>query len=192
MQECHIAVDDLACRRGDQLLFSDLSLVLSPGEALHVSGPNGIGKSSLIRILGGLLRPVAGTVKRKGAAGLLDEHPALDPAIPLGSALAFWQRIDGGCDNALARLGLSGLLDVPVGYLSTGQKKRAALARLFGQNAPIWLLDEPLNGLDSDAVALTESLTAEHCRAGGICIIASHQPFTMAGLRHLELAGFAP
>ncbi len=195
MQECRIAATDLACRRGDRILFAGLSLSLCAGEALRVAGSNGIGKSSLIRILAGLLRPFAGNVERMCAPGLLDENPALDPYATLGAALAFWQRIDGpDADQSeqLHRLGLADLLDVPVGYLSTGQMKRAALARLIGQDASIWLLDEPLNGLDTQAVALTEQLASEHCRAGGICVIASHQPFAMTDMRTLNLADFVP
>lgn len=167
---------------------------LAPGDAIRIAGSNGIGKSSLIRILAGLLRPFEGKVERLGAAGLLDERPALDPYVTLGSALAFWQNIDGRNGEeppSLARLGLADLMDVPVGYLSTGQTKRAALARLIGQRAPIWLLDEPLNGLDTQAVSLTEKLASEHCRAGGICVIASHQPFEMADLQTLNLSDFA-
>ena len=187
MQDCRIAANTLACRRGDRLLFRALSFALSSGQALQLVGANGIGKSSLIRILAGLAPAYAGTVERTGSVGLVDERPALDPHKPLGEALAFWQRIDGPADNELAQLGLSTLLDVPVRYLSTGQKKRAALARLLGQKAAIWLLDEPLNGLDTRGVALVEQLAAQHCRAGGICVIASHQPFNLPGLQRLDL-----
>ncbi|MBW8754221.1 MAG: heme ABC exporter ATP-binding protein CcmA [Sphingomonadales bacterium] len=191
MQECRLAANDLACRRGDRVLFAGLTLALAPGEACHVTGANGIGKSSLLRIVAGLLRPFAGSVERRGAVGLIDERPALDPHLPLGRALRFWQRMDGAAENATARLGLADLLDVPVRYLSTGQKKRAALARLIGQTAPIWLLDEPLNGLDSHAVELAQALAADHCAAGGICVIASHQTFSLPGMKTLMLAEYA-
>ncbi|MDE8650416.1 heme ABC exporter ATP-binding protein CcmA [Novosphingobium album (ex Liu et al. 2023)] len=191
MQGVRIAATDLACRRGDRVLFRGLALELAGGEALQVAGANGIGKSSLIRILAGLMRPFAGSVERAGTIGLIDERPALDPHMPLGRALRFWQRLDGAVDNQLARLGLAGLSDVPVRYLSTGQRKRAALARLIGQQAAVWLLDEPLNGLDAHAVALVEALVAEHCRAGGIAVVASHQPFALAAMRRLDLAEFA-
>jgi heme exporter protein A len=190
MQGAAVSVTDLACRRGDRVLFRGLSFRLHGGEALQVAGSNGIGKSSLLRILAGLAPAFSGSAEVAGHIGLLDERPALDPGLPLGRALAFWQQIDGAADNELARLGLSGLLDVPVRYLSTGQKKRAALARLIGQKARVWLLDEPLNGLDGHAVALTEALAAEHCAAGGIAVIASHQPFTLPGMRSLALAEF--
>lgn len=191
MQECRLAANRIACRRGDRVLFKGLSLDLRSGQALQVVGANGTGKSSLLRILAGLLPPFSGTVDRVGAAGLIDERPALDPHLPLGRALAFWQRIDGAADNELARLGLSDLLDVPVRYLSTGQKKRAALARLIGQKARVWLLDEPLNGLDIHAVELTEALVAEHCAQGGIALVASHQPFDLPAMGRLALAEYA-
>lgn len=194
MQEHRLAARELACRRGDRVLFHSLSLDVRSGEALHVAGVNGIGKSSLLRILAGLLRPFAGGMERQGAVGLIDERPALDPNLPLGSALTFWQRLDGppkdADTDAVARLGLSDLLDVPVRYLSTGQRKRASLARLIGQDAPLWLLDEPLNGLDTNAARLAEAIAAEHCASGGICIIASHQPFALPGMKRLELSEF--
>lgn len=192
MQECRIAAYDLACRRGERVLFAGLGLRLGPGEALHIAGPNGTGKSSLLRIVAGLLRPFAGHFEVRGRIGLLDERPALDTDLPLGEALRFWQRIDGPVDNEAARLGLADLLDVPVRYLSTGQRRRAGLARLIGQDADVWLLDEPLNGLDTDAARLAETLVSEHCHAGGICIIASHQPLELSGMRRIELERFAP
>ena len=192
MQECRLALTQLACQRGERMLFAGLSLELGAGEALQVAGPNGAGKSSLIRMIAGLLRPLAGSVAAHGAKSLLDERPALDPQLPLGRALAFWRHLDGPFDNQAARLGLTGLLDVPVRYLSTGQRKRASLARLLGQGAPIWLLDEPLNGLDAHAARLTGEIASEHCAEGGICVIASHQPFALTGMRRIELAEFAP
>ncbi|KQM18936.1 heme ABC exporter ATP-binding protein CcmA [Novosphingobium sp. Leaf2] len=191
MQEAAVSATDLACRRGDRVLFARLSLALEAGAALHVSGPNGIGKSSLLRIIAGLAPAFAGSVTVHGTVGLLDERHALDPALPLGRALAFWQRLDGAGDMQLDRLGLTDLLDVPVRYLSTGQKKRAALARLLGQRAQVWLLDEPLNGLDGPAVELAQALTREHCAGDGIALIASHQPFHLAGMYTLRLADHA-
>jgi len=177
-------------------LFRGLTLDLQTGAALHVAGANGIGKSSLIRILAGLMRPFAGSVERDGAIGLVDERPALDPNQPLGLALAFWCDFDGigflARESIADRLGLSGLLDVPVRYLSTGQRKRAAFARLIFQAVPIWLLDEPLNGLDREAMAIVEALAAEHCASGGICVIASHQPFALPDMVRFDLAVLAP
>lgn len=189
MEACRLIATDLACRRGSRVLFAGVSLALAPGSACLVRGPNGCGKSSLIRILAGLLRPFAGSVERTGAPALLDERPALDEHLPLGRALAFWRGLDGG--DALPVLGLADLVDVPVRYLSTGQRKRAALARLLGQRASIWLLDEPLNGLDVAAAGLVERLVAEHCASGGIAVIASHQPFAHGSMAILDLPAYA-
>lgn len=186
MQASGLFASDLGCRRGDRLLFADLGLALGAGEALHLVGPNGVGKTSLVMILAGLMRPWRGSVQWSGSVGLLDHRPALDPHLPLGKALAFWTALDGH-GPPLERLGLADLLDVPVRYLSTGQKKRAALARLIGQAADHWLLDEPLNGLDSEGVSLVEALVAERRAGGGVVVVASHQPIDMPGARMLDL-----
>jgi heme exporter protein A len=175
------------------LLFRGLSLELSGGEALHVTGANGSGKTTLIRALAGLTSPFAGTVEQVGAIGLLDERPALDPDLPLGRALAFWQRVDGCTDprGALMVLGLEPLLDVPVRYLSTGQRKRAGLAVLLNRGVPIWLLDEPLSGLDAAAIAQVTALIQLHVVGGGIALIASHQTLEISDLRTLAIEDFA-
>lgn len=191
MQAARLSASNIACRRGDRLLFTGLGFALGPGEALQLAGANGIGKSSLLRILAGIARPYAGSVEREGVVGLVDERLALDEHLPLGKALAFWSALDGEDEGERAAdLGLSELLDVPVRYLSTGQRKRAALARLLGQKAAIWLLDEPLNGLDSSAAHLLTRLTAQHCASGGIAVVASHQTFALAGMQQLPLRDF--
>jgi heme exporter protein A len=184
----------IACRRGDRLLVRGLVLDLGPGDALHVTGANGTGKTTLIRTLAGLMRPYAGEVEAVGLLGLLDERPALDPDLPLSRALDFWKRIDKSPDTDAirGRLGLDRLLDVPVRYLSTGQRKRAALAVLAGRSAPIWLLDEPLSGLDTGAIATVTGLIAEHVGRGGIALIASHQMLAVPGLRSLAIEDYAP
>lgn len=183
--QAQLTATDIACRRGDRLLFKGLSLSCAPGDTVQVTGANGVGKSSLIRILAGLLRPFAGQVRSNGRIGLIDERLALDPSQPLGKALAFWQRLDMTRDTkrTLDFLQLEPLLDVPVCYLSTGQKKRAAFARLAGSDCPIWFLDEPLNGLDTQAQKGVEALVARHCETGGIAVVASHQEI---GLRVKE------
>ena len=190
--QARLAAKDIACRRGDRLLFRGLSLQCESGDAVHVTGANGIGKSSLLRILAGLLRPYAGEVGREGGMGLVDERLALDANLPLGQALAFWERLDGCSEpgRALELLQLGALMDVPVRYLSTGQKKRAALARLLNRNCPIWLLDEPLNGLDSEAQAVFETLIAQHCAGGGIAVVASHQPIALSSPQVVALAEY--
>lgn len=191
--QAHLAAKEIACRRGDRLLFRGLSLACAAGEAVHVTGANGIGKTSLIRILAGLLRPLAGEVTSSGALGLIDERLALDEHRTLGNALGFWEALDGCSDpsRAVAILQLEPLMDVPVRYLSTGQRKRAALARLLNRACPIWLLDEPLNGLDDQACRSFEALIALHCGGGGIAVVASHQPIALPAAHKLGLAEFA-
>jgi heme exporter protein A len=184
-----LTVQDLACRRGDRLLFRGLSFALAAGEALQVRGANGTGKSSLLRILAGLLRPFEGTVESGGPIALLDGRLPLDEHLPLSQALAFWERIDG-VDQALDPA-LNTLFDVPVRFLSTGQRKRAAIAQSHPRPGSIWLLDEPLNGLDTSAAAGLQSQVAAHCAEGGIAVIASHQPFELAGLGQIDLVEFA-
>ncbi len=188
-----IRAETLTCRRGDRVLFRGLSFELGAGEALHITGANGTGKTTLIRALAGLTKPYAGTVERNGDIGLLDERSALDPDWPLGRALAFWTSIDGDkASDAPAALGLEPLLDVPVHYLSTGQRKRAGLAVLLGRGAPIWLLDEPLSGLDASAIEQVTTLIAAHVRGGGIALIASHQGLAVEGLQTLAIENYTP
>ena len=187
--EARITARDIACRRGDRLLLRGIGFSLEAGQALHLAGANGIGKSSLIRILAGLMQPFAGTVERTGKVALLDERIALDMNLPLAGALGFWAQLDGQ-EAALAPMGLEPLADVPVRYLSTGQKKRAMMARVLAKPASLWMLDEPLSGLDETARARIDELVAGHCASGGIAIIASHQPFAMP-MQVLDLAEYA-
>jgi heme exporter protein A len=189
-----LIAENLACRRGDRLLFRRLSFTLEAGAACHVTGANGAGKTTLIRALAGLTTPYAGEVLREGALGLLDERTGLDPDLPLGRALAFWERVDGctSPDGALTMLGLQPLLDVPVRFLSTGQKKRAALAALLNRTVPIWLLDEPLSGLDAETIAKVTDLIRLHVGGGGIALIASHQALDVPGMTSFAIEDYAP
>ena len=182
-----LALHDAACWRGGRLLFEGLNLELRAGEAMLVTGPNGTGKSSLLRVAAGLLGPLAGKVAAAPCA-LADERPALDPELPLGRALAFWSPAGGNVAAALAATGLAALADVPVRLLSTGQLRRASLARVSLSGAPLWLLDEPANGLDAASVDLLGTLLARHLGDGGAILAASHQQLSGAHWRTLELA----
>jgi heme exporter protein A len=183
-----LALRGVACERGGRRLFENLDLVLEPGGAALVTGPNGAGKSSLIRLAAGLLRPSGGRVERRTGAALADDGLALDPRLPLGRALAFWSRLDGGdADAAMAAMALSDLAGVPVRMLSTGQRRRAALARVLASGAPLWLLDEPANGLDADGEVRLAAAAAAHRAAGGAVLAASHQPLDLPGAERVAL-----
>ena len=184
-----LSLDAVACSRGGRLLFSDVSLRLHGGDAALVTGPNGAGKSSLLRLAAGLSRPFAGRVERSTALALLAEAPALDGERTVADALAFWRSLDGraGGEDGLAAVGLARLAPVPVRLLSTGQRRRVALARVVASGAPLWLLDEPANGLDAEAVALLEALVARHRAAGGAVVVASHTPVALPGAQRIAL-----
>lgn len=179
----------VACLRGGRLLFERVDFAVSPGGALTVTGPNGAGKSSLLRIAAGLLRAAAGRVERPERIALSDENAALDSRLTLGRALGFWAGIDGGdAAPGIAAMGLAHLAEVPVRMLSTGQRKRATLARVIASGAPLWLLDEPGNGLDADGHALFATAMAAHRAGGGAILAATHQPFGLDGAASLALA----
>ncbi|KQN24968.1 cytochrome C biogenesis protein CcmA [Sphingomonas sp. Leaf33] len=185
-----LALVDLACTRGGRMLFEGLSLTLAAGDAALVTGPNGVGKSSLLRICAGLLTPAAGTVVRDGAVALMAEAAGLDGERALRDALGWWARIDGrsdAIDMAMADVGIADLADVPVRLLSTGQRRRAQIARTLANDAPIWLLDEPANGLDTASVALLERLIGRHRSGGGIVLVATHLPLALHGALEVAL-----
>jgi heme exporter protein A len=175
--------EGLALARGGRLLFEGLDLHLDGGEALHITGPNGSGKSSLIRLVAGLLRPTAGKIERADAV-LADEGLALDRELPLRRALAFWK--GRKLAEAITMFALDELASVPVRLLSTGQAKRARLARVMASGAPLWLLDEPLNGLDRHGVSELDAAIAAHRSAGGAVLAASHAQLA-GNWRSLEL-----
>ena len=194
MSDAALRLSGIACARGGRLLFRGVDLALEPGGSALLRGPNGIGKSSLMRICAGLLRPTAGTIERRGRIALADERLALDLEQPLGQALSFWARMDGAdagaVDNALEAMALRQLGGIPVRMLSTGQRKRAALARVIASGAGLWLLDEPGNGLDDASLELLGAAVAAHLGRGGIVVAASHQPLPMASSMVIDLATY--
>ncbi len=184
--------DGVACARGGRTLFAAMTFALRPGSAAVVSGPNGAGKSSLLRLAAGLLVATEGRIERMGAVSLADESLALDARLPLARALGFWAEIDDAhmrLPPALAATGIAHLAAVPVRMLSTGQRKRASLARVIASGAPIWLLDEPANGLDSAGLAMLEQAIADHRAQGGIILAATHMPIAIPEAIALSIAG---
>lgn len=169
MSEALLRFDKVALERGGRLLFDEMSFALERGAAIQVTGPNGSGKSSLIRLAAGLLKAAQGLVKRNAAAALADDNLALDRELPLARALRFW-----GSDDGLDPIGLAGLEAVPVRLLSSGQRKRATIARVIGSGAPLWLLDEPANALDGDGLERLAAAMAAHRSSGGAILAASH------------------
>lgn len=180
-----LAIEGLAVVRRERRLFAGLSLDLAAGGAALVRGPNGAGKSSLLRVAAGLLRPATGTVAAQGGVALLAEQPALDTEASVARALGFWARLDGAERGAVAAalddLALGRFAEVPVRMLSTGQRRRVAMARVLASGAGVWLLDEPANGLDAAAVVRLEHLIARHRAGGGIAVVATHLPVALTG-----------
>ena len=183
-----LAFRDVACARGGRMLFEGLSFEIEAGGECLVTGPNGAGKSSLVRVAAGLLAPAAGSVERGCLPALLSESAALDPELPLAGALGFWASLDGGAVHpALAAVGLADLAQVPVRFLSTGQRRRAAIARVLASGSKLWLLDEPANGLDAASVTILEGLIAAHRAAGGATLVATHLPVDLPGAVEVAL-----
>ncbi len=199
---------DLTCRRGERLVFCDLSFALGPGDALVLTGPNGSGKSSLLRVMAGLLPPRGGTLAWDGSPIAADfashrarlhfigHQDAVKPVLTVLETVKFWGGLRDGdtasAEAALDRFGLGPLASLPCRLLSAGQKRRLALARLLAAPAPLWLLDEPTTGLDRDATSDLETALAEHRAAGGIVVASTHIPVALAGAQTLSLADFAP
>lgn len=174
-----LTADRLAVMRGGRMLLSGVDLTLGAGDALILAGANGVGKSSLLRVLAGLIPVFAGELTVNAPLALSDENPALDVDLPLAKALHFWAAMDGAepvtrVSKALTDLNIGHLTEVPVRILSTGQRRRAGLARVLAIGAPIWLLDEPGNGLDRESLRALGHVIATHRAAGGAVIIATH------------------
>jgi heme exporter protein A len=193
-----INVRDLACRRSGRLIFSHLSFDLGPGEALAVTGRNGAGKSSLLAILAGRLRPEHGTVALDGAGErtlpeclhLVGHRDALKAALTAEENLAFAQGILGAPvrspREALETVGLGHAAALPVAYLSAGQRRRVALARLLVAHRPLWLLDEPTSALDTASRQVLLGIMRDHLAGDGLILAATHQDLGL-GARELRI-----
>jgi heme exporter protein A len=191
--------------RGGRLVFRGLSFALGSGEALVLRGPNGSGKSSLLRLLAGFVRPFAGELSWAGAPIAADatahrarlayvgHADAIKGVLTLRENLAFTLALGGAppaaLDAALARFDLTLLADSPARFLSAGQRRRLALARLVGSARPLWLLDEPAVGLDAANRARLEAALAEHRAGGGLAVLATHGDVEVPAPRVLELTG---
>lgn len=187
-----LTLDHVKLERAGRCLLSDISLTLTSGEALILTGPNGAGKSSFLRLLAGLSPLSAGTLTRKADVAWLGPDDALKPTLTVEQNLRLFTPHDTEAIHAaLNQLGLTHLLDCPVRLLSLGQKRRVALSRLLLSDAPLWLLDEPANALDTASSTLLEGICRDHRARGGALIMASHTSLDIPGSHHL-IFGRAP
>ena len=212
MSAAELSGEGLACRRGERLIFADVSFRLPPGGALVLTGANGSGKSSLLRLVSGLHTAAAGRLSwgdTPVAADLPGHHArlhyvghqdALKPAMTPREILAFWAALRGlrlphpapAVECALAAFALEAIADWPCRWLSAGQRRRTALARLLVGPAPLWLLDEPTSALDGDSRVRLEQAIAAHRAAGGMVMLATHTPLALDCATALTLDAFAP
>lgn len=191
---------DLAGERGGETVFSGIGFSLQAGEALIVTGPNGAGKSTLLRLIVGLLPIAAGTLDFEGdsefpdltsAVHYLGHQNAMKTALTVNENLLFWQQFGGEphlpVQDALETIGLGDIGHLPFAYLSTGQKRRTAIAKLLVTYRPLWVLDEPTAGLDKTSEAQFTALMRAHCEDGGMIVAATHLPLGLAGGKTLEM-----
>lgn len=195
----------LSCVRGERLLFQNLNLAVATGECLHIRGENGVGKTSLLRLLTGLSKPETGEIlwgnqsitqdpsayHREllflGHRDALKEDLSALENLQLYAALDDIELADDKALAALWRFGLRGREDLPVSCLSAGQKRRVLMARMLTRQAKLWILDEPFNALDIQAVQALQALIEEHIEQGGLVVLTSHQELSLSSVRTLSL-----
>ena len=194
---------NLRCVRGGREVFSGLDFAVEAGEALAVTGANGSGKTSLLRLIAGLLIPAEGTVALEGGVGELvlaeqthyvGHRDALKPALSVAENLTFWRDFLGGevfdSGRSLEGVGLEHAAHLPAAYLSAGQRRRLSLARLLAVRRPVWLLDEPTATLDAAGEGLFAGLMRDHLACGGLIVVATHAPLAIKA-RELRIGGVA-
>lgn len=204
-----LAAENLSAHRGEDLIFSNISFALGGGSSLLLTGANGSGKSTLLRVVAGLLKPASGSVgfwyesAQKApsvaeACHYLGHRNAMKPELSVRENLDFWHSFlgdrPGGAGmpilEAAEAVQLEGVLHLPFGYLSAGQQRRMAFAKLLVAYRPIWILDEPTAALDVKAEALLASLMRDHQTRGGMILAATHQPLELLSVQRLEMRGF--
>lgn len=202
-----LEVRGISCERSERLLFADLSFSLSLGKALLIEGPNGSGKTSLLRLLSGLGRPETGEILWQGKSiwhereeylrhmAYFGHLPAIKYELSALENIQLFQQLSGASSmlsphQALTKMGLESFEDIACQYLSAGQRRRVALARLYVTRYSLWILDEPLTALDVQGVRLVESMLGAHLSAGGAAIITTHQPVNLPGdgVQYLSLS----
>ncbi|MER8572258.1 heme ABC exporter ATP-binding protein CcmA [Mesorhizobium sp. M1338] len=202
-----LIAENLGGERGGDTVFSGIGFALEDGQALVVTGPNGSGKSTLLRVIAGLLPVAHGSVKIEGvmtiedggeafpsvasACHYLGHQNAMKPALSVAENLHFWRDFNGegqlGVEEALETVGLGGIGHLPFGYLSTGQRRRSAIAKLLVSHRPLWLLDEPTAGLDKASEGRFAGLMTRHLEGGGIIVAATHLPLGISSAAELVM-----
>ena len=205
-----LTAENLAVRRGEDLIFMNVSFKLSSGQAMLLTGPNGSGKSTLLRVIAGLLRPEEGHVTLAGegletdvraseASHYLGHRNAMKQDLSVFENLNFWKKFlgdfDGGSsldiEEAAEAVGLASITHLPFGYLSAGQQRRFAMAKLLVAWRPIWILDEPTAALGASADLMFTGLVKTHLAKGGMAVAATHQPLGLENAQELRMTGFA-